>query len=35
VQIELTDPFNEQAIALGKGLTMHVKDKSATLFFTH
>jgi len=35
VEIELVDSFNEQTLTLGKKLTMHVKDKSATLFFTH
>jgi hypothetical protein len=35
VEIELTDSFAEQTIVLGDRLTMHVKDKSAKLFFTH
>src|SRR5450432_3501077 len=35
VEIELTDSFKEQTIALGDRLTMHVKEKSASLFFTH
>ena len=34
VKIELTDSFKEQTITLGERLTMHIKDKSATLFFT-
>jgi hypothetical protein len=28
VEIELVDSFSEQTIALGDGLTMHVKDKT-------
>ncbi len=35
VEIELTDAFAEQTLALGDKLSMHVKDKSATLFFAH
>ena len=35
VEIELADSFNEQTITLNDRLTMHVKDKSATLFFSH
>jgi hypothetical protein len=35
IEIELADTFNEQTITPGKNLTMHVKDKSATFFFTH
>jgi hypothetical protein len=35
VEIELTDSYKEQTIALGDRLSMHVKDKSATLFFIH
>jgi Family of unknown function (DUF5829) len=35
VEIELTDSFKEQTIALSDKLSMHVKDKSATFFFTH
>jgi hypothetical protein len=35
VEIELTDSFKEQTITLGDRLTMHVKDKTASLFFTN
>jgi hypothetical protein len=35
VEIELTDSFSEQTIALSERLNMHVKDKRATLFFIH
>jgi hypothetical protein len=34
VEITLVDSFNEQTIVLGDRITMHVKDKSATLYFT-
>jgi hypothetical protein len=34
IEIELADSFNEQTIMLSDRLTMHIKDKSATFFFT-
>ncbi len=33
IEIELADSFDEQTISVGDKLTMHVKDKSATLYF--
>ena len=35
VEIELNDSLNEQTIVLSDKLNLHVKDKTATLFFTH
>ncbi len=35
VEIELTDSFKEQIITLSDNLSMHVKDKRATIVFIH
>jgi Family of unknown function (DUF5829) len=35
IEIELTDSFKDQTIAISENLSMHVNDKRATLIFTH